>query len=62
MSPAQEKTPEIKVKDKSIIINFRDTLKKNTTYVINFGKSIADINEGNVFQNFTYVFSTGSAY
>jgi hypothetical protein len=59
MSPVQEKTPEYKVKTKSIVINFRDSLKKNTTYVINFGKAIADVNEGNVLQNFTYVFSTG---
>src|SRR6185437_2206270 len=30
-----------------------------TTYVINFGKAIEDVNEGNVLKNFTYVFSTG---
>jgi len=28
--------------------------------VINFGKAIADLNEGNVLKNFTYVFSTGT--
>ena len=27
--------------------------------MINFGKSIADVNEGNILNNFTYVFSTG---
>jgi hypothetical protein len=59
ISPAGEKTPEYKVHDKNILINFRDSLKKNTTYVINFGKAIADVNEGNILQNFTYVFSTG---
>ncbi|MEO6850421.1 MAG: carboxypeptidase-like regulatory domain-containing protein, partial [Mucilaginibacter sp.] len=32
----------------------------NTTYVINFGKAITDVNEGNILPNFTYVFSTGS--
>jgi uncharacterized protein (DUF2141 family) len=60
ISPALDKTPNIKVSQKSIIIDFKkDTLLKNTTYVINFGKSIADLNEGNVLNNFTYVFSTG---
>jgi uncharacterized protein (DUF2141 family) len=59
MSPATEKIPEYKKSKKSIIINFKDSLQKNTTYVINFGKAIADVNEGNILQNFTYVFSTG---
>lgn len=40
-----------------IVIN--DTLKENTTYAINFGKSIADNNEGNAFPYYRYVFSTG---
>ncbi|MDB5060809.1 MAG: hypothetical protein JWP67_652 [Mucilaginibacter sp.] len=60
ISPAMEKQPEYKISKKSLIINFKDTLLKNTTYVINFGKAIADINESNVMKNFTYVFSTGS--
>jgi len=59
MSPAQDKPPEYKIKSKSLVIVLKDTLQKNTTYVINFGKAIADVNEGNVLKNFTYVFSTG---
>ncbi|WP_170113562.1 Ig-like domain-containing protein [Mucilaginibacter yixingensis] len=59
VSPAMEKTPEFKVRQKSLYINFKDTLQKNTTYVINFGKAVADVNEGNVIKNFVYVFSTG---
>lgn len=59
VSPAMEKLPEFKTKGKSLIIDFKDTLQKNTTYVINFGKAIVDVNEGNVLKNFTYVFSTG---
>jgi hypothetical protein len=38
----------------------RDTLEPNTTYAINLGNAIRDINEGNIYKNFTYVFSTGS--
>ncbi len=60
MSPAPAKIPEYKTKGKSLVITLRDTLEKNTTYVINFGKSIADVDEGNVLKNFTYVFSTGA--
>lgn len=60
MSPTPAKIPEYKVKDKSIVITLKDTLEKNTTYVINFGKSIADVNESNILKNFTYVFSTGA--
>ena len=41
-------------------INIIDTLKPNTTYVLNFGNSIQDYNEGNPISDFKYVFSTGS--
>ena len=43
----------------NIFINI-DSLKPNTSYTLNFGKSIADLNESNVYPNFTYSFSTGS--
>jgi hypothetical protein len=60
ISPAQEKVPEYLIKKKSLVIEFKDSLQKNTTYVINFGKAISDVNESNVMKNFTYVFSTGN--
>jgi hypothetical protein len=59
ISPAMERSPEYKIRQKNLVIDFKDTLHKNTTYVINFGKAVADVNEGNVLKNFTYVFSTG---
>lgn len=59
ISPALEKPLDLKIRQKSLVINIKDTLTKNTTYVINFGKGIADVNESNVMKNFTYVFSTG---
>lgn len=59
ISPEMGKQPEYLIKNKSLIIKLKDTLQKNTTYVINFGKAIADVNEGNILKNFTYVFSTG---
>ncbi|MDT3403647.1 Ig-like domain-containing protein [Mucilaginibacter terrae] len=59
ISPAFEKQPEYVTKGQSLIIKLNDSLQKNTTYVFNFGKSIADVNESNELKNFTYVFSTG---
>ncbi|WP_300435191.1 Ig-like domain-containing protein [Christiangramia sp.] len=44
---------------KDIKIEIFDTLEENTTYTINFGKSIVDNNESNPFNYFKYVFSTG---
>lgn len=44
---------------KTLKIKLLDTLKPNTTYVFNFGNSITDNNEGNVFEYYKYVFSTG---
>ncbi|MDB5133334.1 MAG: hypothetical protein JWR02_3083 [Mucilaginibacter sp.] len=60
MSPAPAKLPDYAIRKKSIVITLKDTLEKNTTYVINFGKAIQDVNESNILKNFTYVFSTGS--
>ncbi|WP_235953913.1 Ig-like domain-containing protein [Mucilaginibacter inviolabilis] len=59
MSPAMEKQPEYISSKRILKIKLKDSLQKNTTYVINFGKAIQDVNEGNVLKNFTYVFSTG---
>lgn len=44
---------------KDVKIEIFDTLQENTTYTINFGKSIVDNNEGNELPYFKYVFSTG---
>ena len=60
VSPAQEKFPQVDSKLRNITIKLKDTLEPNTTYSINFGNAIKDINEGNVLNNFTYVFSTGN--
>lgn len=60
MSPAMEKQPEYSSNKRKLKIEFKDSLLKNTTYVINFGKAIQDVNESNILKNFTYVFSTGN--
>ena len=61
ISPLQNRNPSIFANPKSITLKFRDTLLPNTTYNINFGNAVRDINENNVLQNLTYVFSTGSS-
>jgi hypothetical protein len=45
---------------KYITIRINDTLQPNTTYSFNFGQSITDNNEGNPYNQFKYIFSTGS--
>lgn len=59
ISPDVDKQPEYKIKKKSLHIILPDSLEKNTTYTINFGKGLVDYNEGNPIVNYTYVFSTG---
>lgn len=45
---------------KYVELTFKDTLRENTTYTLNFGRSIIDNNEGNPNSFLTYVFSTGT--
>ena len=59
LSPPQEKRPEAKVRGKSVVVTFPEDLSGNTTYTLSLNDAIADNNEGNIFQGFTYVFSTG---
>lgn len=44
---------------KKITIKLNDTLQENTTYTFNFAQSIIDNTEGNILDNFKYIFSTG---
>lgn len=59
ISPPMEEDPQVEIRGRQLLISIEDSLKENTTYVMNFGNSIVDLNEGNPFGNFTYVFSTG---
>ena len=60
VSPLMEKTPEVLVKGKKLIIQLKSPLAENKTYCLNFGNAISDITENNVIPNYKYVFSTGS--
>lgn len=59
MNPVPKNLPAIDYKLKNVFITLRDSLEPNTTYSINFGNAIKDVNEGNIVRNKTYVFSTG---
>ena len=59
VSPAMNTDPEVTIRKKDIVIEIKDTLLPNTTYTISFGNAISDITEGNVLDNFRYIFSTG---
>ena len=59
VSPPQTEMPEIKYSAKKVSVELLDTLLPNMTYSIDFSDAIVDNNEGNPYENFAYVFSTG---
>jgi len=59
VSPSLNKPPEYTIRGKRIIVSWEDTLAENTTYQFNFGKSIVDLNEGNIKTDMVFVFATG---
>lgn len=60
ISPSIKTTPLVDAKLNMLRIRINDTLDKNTTYSIQFGNAIKDVNEGNILKGFTYAFSTGN--
>ncbi len=58
-SPAMNKTPQLQIKGRGVVVTISDTLKANTTYALNFGSSVVDYNESNPIYSMRYVFSTG---
>ncbi|WP_297508037.1 Ig-like domain-containing protein [Flavobacterium sp.] len=61
VSPPMKIAPEVspQTASKTLTIKIKDTLKPNTTYSFNFGRSIQDNNEGNPYPQFRYVVATG---
>ena len=59
ITPPQMELPVIRSAGKKAVIELKDTLKPNTTYTNDFTNSISDNNEKNVFENFSFAFSTG---
>lgn len=61
VNPVPKIEPIVDAKLRVVTIRIKDTPQANTTYSLQFGKGIKDVNEGNVLKNFTYVFSTGDS-
>ncbi len=59
ISPPLSEKPDIKLHNKTVVVKFKENLTPNTTYTINFGSTIKDLHEGNVFKDYVYSFSTG---
>ena len=59
VSPAQKTPPTVTANGRHVTVNFRDTLRPNTTYSVDFADAIKDLNEGNVLDGFALDFSTG---
>ncbi|MBD5163317.1 MAG: Ig-like domain-containing protein [Bacteroidales bacterium] len=61
VSPAQKQTPQVTANGRHVTVNFRDTLRSNTTYTVDFADAIKDLNEGNILDGFAIDFSTGDS-
>ncbi|HWR74022.1 MAG TPA: Ig-like domain-containing protein, partial [Bacteroidales bacterium] len=59
VSPPLKTKPEVRLKGKSLVVSWEDTLADSTTYTFYFQDAIRDNNENNAIPNFQYVFSTG---
>lgn len=59
VNPLPKNQPIVDYKLHNVYVTLKDSLEPNTTYSINFGNAIKDVNEGNAATNKTYIFSTG---
>jgi hypothetical protein len=59
VSPPMKKRPDVFTRGKSVHIKFDEELRENATYTFYFQDAIRDLNEGNIINNYQFVFSTG---
>jgi uncharacterized protein (DUF2141 family) len=59
-SPPMKRKPRVFTRGKNVIIAFDDKLKDSSTYTFYFQDAIRDLNEGNILNNYQFVFSTGN--
>ena len=62
LSPPMKKKPVVKMKNKTLIIEFQEPLKDESTYSLDFKDAVADINEKNPIEDFRFSFSTGPVF
>jgi len=58
-SPPLGNSVSFETRKNKLFIAFKDSLESNTTYHLNFGNSIQDVNESNPISNYQFVFATG---
>lgn len=61
VSPVQINSPVVSSNGRRVTVELKDTLLPNTTYTIDFGDAIKDLNEGNILDGYTHAFSTGDS-
>lgn len=61
ISPPLPHQPDIKAVGKRVVVTFKDSLRENTTYTIEFGRAICDYHEKNPVAGYSYSFATGEA-
>lgn len=59
VSPPDASTPRVTASGRKIYVQWEDTLRSGTTYTVDFGKSITDVNEGNPLGSYSFTFATG---
>jgi len=62
ISPPMKKKPIIKMKGKTLIVEFAEDLRKDATYSLDFKDAVADNNEKNPIEDIRFSFSTGAAF
>ncbi len=62
ISPPMKKKPMIKMKGKTLIVEFQQEPQKETTYSLDFKDAVADNNEKNPIEDFRFSFSTGARF
>lgn len=60
ISPPQKRPPAIEGHGKVLDVTFEEDFEENTTYSINFGNAIVDLNEKNPLKDYVFSFSTGN--
>lgn len=62
ISPPMKKKPIVKMKGKTLIIEFAEPQRPETTYSLDFKDAVADNNEKNPIDDFRFSYSTGSSF
>lgn len=61
ITPYTPEKPKAWARGKKVIVQLQNALKPQTTYQIRFNQAIKDFNEGNILNEYSLIFSTGSS-